>query len=80
MHFPFKSNFFYTNKFFFQEQKKNFQGTTSVQFFTYCKAKKNFGAIGKFLKNFIFEKLLHKKRLKGGISIYADFGPPRYVL
>ena len=29
---------------------------------------------------FIFENLLQKKRLKGGISIYADFGPPRYVL
>ena len=46
----------------------------------YCKAKKKFGAIRKFLKFFIFENLLHKKRLKGGISIYADFGPPRYVL
>ena len=32
---------------FFQEQKKNFQGTTFVQFFMYCKAKKNFGAIQK---------------------------------
>ena len=42
----------------------------------YCKAKKNFGAIRKFLKIFIFENLLHKKCLKGGISIYADFGPP----
>ena len=28
----------------------------------------------------IFENLLQKKRLKGGISIYDDFGPPRYVL
>ena len=46
----------------------------------YCKAKKNFGVIGKFLKIFIFENLLHKKRLKGGISIDADSGPPRYVL
>ena len=46
----------------------------------YCKAKKKIGAIRKFLKFFIFENLLHKKRLKGGISIYADFGPPRYVL
>ena len=46
----------------------------------YCKAKKNFGAIRKILKIFIFENLLHKKCLKGGISIYADFGPPRYIL
>ena len=45
----------------------------------YCKAKKNFGAIRNFLKNVIFENLHHKKRLKGGISIYADFGPPGYV-
>ena len=37
-------------------------------------------AIRKILKFFIFENLLHKKCLKGGISIYADFGPPRYVL
>jgi hypothetical protein len=46
----------------------------------YCKAKKKFGAIRKFLKIFIFENLLHKKGLKGGISIDADSGPPRYVL
>ena len=31
------------------------------------------------MKIFIFENLLPKKRLKGGISIYADFGPPRYL-
>ena len=30
---------------------------------------------------FLFLKIYFiKKRLKGGISIYADFGPPRYVL
>ena len=46
----------------------------------YCKAKKNFVVFWKFLKIFSFENLLHKKHLKGGISIYADFGPPRYVL
>jgi hypothetical protein len=46
----------------------------------YCTAKKNFGVIRKFLKIFIFENLQHKKRLKGGISIDADSGPPRYVL
>ena len=46
----------------------------------YSKAKKKFGAIRNFLKIFIFENLLHKKRLKGGISIDADSGPPRYVL
>ena len=57
-----------------------FSGTTFVQFYMYCKAKKNFGAIRKILKFFIFENLLHKKGLKGGISIDADSGPPRYVL
>jgi hypothetical protein len=46
----------------------------------YCKAKKKFGAIRNFLKFFIFENLLHKNGLKGGISIDADSGPPRYVL
>ena len=46
----------------------------------YCKAKKNFGAIRKFSKKFIFKNLLHKKGLKGGISIDTDSGPPRYVL
>ena len=46
----------------------------------YCKAKKKFGAIQKLLKIFIFENLLHKKGPKGGISIDADSGPPRYVL
>jgi hypothetical protein len=43
----------------------------------YCKAKKKFGAIRKFLKLY---SLHHKKGLKGGISIDADSGPPRYVL
>ena len=46
----------------------------------YCKAKKFFGAIRKFLKIFIFENLLHEKGLKGGISIDTDSGPHRYVL
>ena len=46
----------------------------------YCKAKKNFGAIQKVLKNFIFGNLHHKKGLKGGISIDSDSGPPRYAL
>jgi hypothetical protein len=46
----------------------------------YCKAKKNFGAIQKILKFFIFGNLHHKKGLKGGISIDADSGPPRFVL
>ena len=46
----------------------------------YYKTKKNIGAIRNFLKIFIFENLLQKHRLKGGISIYADFGPPSYVL
>ena len=42
--------------------------------------KKNLERSEIFWKFFIFENLLHKKRLKGRISIYADFGPPRYVL
>ena len=46
----------------------------------YCKAKKNFGAIRKFLKIFIFGNLHHKKGLKERISIDADSGPPRYVI
>ena len=46
----------------------------------YWKAKKNFGVIRNFKKNFIFENLVHKKGLKGGISIDADFGPPWYGL
>ena len=50
-----------------------FQGTTFIKFFMYCKANKNFGAIRKFLKIFT-----PKKHLKGGISIYADFGPPLF--
>ena len=45
--------------FFFQEQIKFVQGTTFVQFYMYCKAKKKFGAIRKFLKIFIFENLLN---------------------
>ena len=48
--------FFSDQQFFFQEQKKIFQGTTVVQFFMYCKAKKNFGVIRKFLKIFGFQK------------------------
>ena len=72
--------FFRLTFFFFQEQKIFFQGTTCIQFFRYCKAKKNFGAIRKILKIFIFENLLQKKHPKGEISIYTDFGPPRYVL
>ena len=71
---------FLDQHFFFLEQNFFFQETTFVQFFMYCKAKKNFGAIRKFLKKLIFKNLLHKKGLKGGISIDADSGPPRYVL
>ena len=56
----FQKRFFKTNNFFFQEQKNFVQGTTFVQFFMYCKAKKNFGAIRKFLKNYIFWNLLSK--------------------
>ena len=46
----------------------------------YFKATKSFEVIRKFLKILIFENLLHKKRLKDGISIDADSGPPGYVL
>ena len=42
--------------FFFQEQNFFFQGTTFVQFFMYCKAKKHFEVIRKFLKIFDFQK------------------------
>ena len=46
----------------------------------YCKAKKNSERSEKFWK-FLFLKIYFlKKHLKGGISIYADFGPPNYVL
>ena len=51
-----------------------------ISFLRIVKQKKNFGAMEKILKFFIFENLLHKKRLKCGISIHANFGPPRYVL
>ena len=56
----FFQSFFQTKNFFFQEQKIFFQGTTFVQFFMYCKAKKNFGVIRKFLKIFDFPKSLSK--------------------
>ena len=46
----------------------------------YCKAKKKFRSNPKIFENFHFWKFTPKKSLKGGISIYADFGPPRYVL
>ena len=72
--------FFFRLTIFFSGTKFFFQGTTFVQFFMYCKPKKNFGVIGKNLKIFIFENLPHKKHLKGGILIDADSGPPRYVL
>ena len=40
----------------------------------YCKAKKNFGAIRKILKIFIFENLLHKKGPKGGFQLILILG------
>ena len=55
-----KEVFFLTNNFFFQEQKKIFQGTTFVQFFMYCKAKK----ISERSKKFFFENLLKNFRKK----------------
>ena len=56
----FFQSFFQTNNFFFQEQKFFFQETAFVQFFMYCKAKKNFGVIRKILKIFDFQKSLSK--------------------
>ena len=56
----FFQSFFQTNNFFFQVQKIFFQETTFVQFFMYCKAKKNFGVIRKILKIFDFQKSLSK--------------------
>ena len=53
-------SFFQAKIFFFQDQTFFFQGTTFVQFFMYCKAKKNFGVIRKFLKFFDFQKSLSK--------------------
>ena len=55
-----------SKKFFFENllsnfRKKNFfQGTPFVQFFMYCKAKKKFGVIQKFLKIVDFPKSLSK--------------------
>ena len=75
-----KRSFFQTNNFFFRNKKifsrNNF---CSVFYFMYCKAKKIFGAIWKFLKFFIFWNLLRKFGSERGISIDADSGPPRYV-
>ena len=76
---PFRPHIIKFQKKTFFRNKKFFQETTIIQFFMYCKAKKNFGAIRKILNFFFFENLLHKKGLKGGISIDADSGPPRYV-
>ena len=61
-------------------KKKIFKEQLLFSFLCNVKQKKNFGAIRKILKIFIFENLHKKKHLKGGISIHADFGPPRYVL
>ena len=57
---------FETTNFFFQEQKIFFQGTTFVQFFMYCKAKKNFGAIRKIFKYFFVKIYFIKNVQKGG--------------
>jgi hypothetical protein len=69
----FFQSFFQTKNFFFQEQKFFFQGTTIVQFFMYCKAKKNFGAIRKFLKIFDFQKSLSKLGSTLEDLIHRDF-------
>ena len=80
---PFEKNekeVFFRLTIFFSGTKKFFQETTFVQFLKYCKAKNIFGVIQNIFKFFIFENLLHKKGLKGGISIDADSGPLKYVL
>ena len=46
----------------------------------YCKAKKNSEQFKNFWKFLFLEIYIIKKGLKGGISIDADSGPPRYVL
>ena len=46
----------------------------------YCKANKKIRSDLKKVEIFFFENLLYKKGLKGGVSIDADSGPPRYVL
>ena len=49
----FFQSFFQTKNFFFQEQKKFFQGTTFVQFFMYLlKSKKKFRSDLKIFENF----------------------------
>ena len=44
--------FFSDQQFFFQEQKNFFEGTTFVQFFMYCKAKKKIRSDPKIFQNF----------------------------
>ena len=71
--------FFRLTKFFFRN--KNFFSKEQLLFSFLCIVKqKKFRSDPKIFENFHFWKLLQKKRLKGGISIYADFGPPRYAL
>ena len=73
-----QKNFGAILKFFIFRNKKNFSKEQLLFSFLYIVKQKKISV--QFLKFFIFENLLHKKRLKGGISIYADFGSPRYVL
>ena len=61
---------FFQTKIFFSGTKKNFQGTTYVQFFMYCKAKKNFGVIRKIL---IFKNHKVNWDPPRRISIHRDF-------
>ena len=48
----FFQSFFQTKNFFFQEQKFFFQGTTFVQFFMFCEAKKKIRSDPKFFEIF----------------------------
>ena len=71
-----KEVFFRLPTFFFRNKKKISKEQLLFSFLSIIMQKK----ISERSKNFFFENLLHKKRLKGGISIHADFRPPRYVL
>ena len=64
---------FFSDYFFFQEQKKFFQGTTFIQFFMYCKAKKNSEWSEIFWKFLIFKNHKVNWDPPWRISIHRDF-------
>ena len=68
------TNFFFRNKKFFCKEQLLLSFLCIVRQKKISERSENFW-------NFLFLKIyFKKKRPKGGISIYADFGPPRYVL